>query len=307
VTATGLQKAFTGAAVANPNMPLIGPDKNTTAGSLFLFDAAHSQYGLGGTVPANGAAIPNVLWEFTKGMIPAGSQASLAGSFVNTLSNAEGKLEITGHGGLHVCVTQAAAVANAHQAGIFLTALQIGHLLANWATDEFGFAMHDLLTRPAITQTTEIWEGGVRNGSAGGMANFLLGLNRVGPQPASGTAFTSAVSSPPDPSVITAPATSVSRFRTVTVKGGTGVVPPGAGNITAMMAGWGAVMAFSTAGNKSRSSILYRSHLVNLTKAGMSAEDFNAAELAIWKADTASGGRYDPATETFTPVATFLA
>lgn len=307
MTATGLQKSFAAAAANNTNLPLVGPDRNTTAGSLMLFDAAHSVYGLSGAVPAHGAAIPNVLWEFAKMMIPTGNQSSLAASFTNTMTSAEAKLEISGHGGLHVCVTQAAAVANARQVGIFLQSAALSFILANWG-DEWGWASHDLLTRAAVANSTEVWEGGVRNGAAGGMSNYLIGLNRVGPQPSSsGASYTGARSVPSNPAAPpTPPATSVSRFRAVTVKGGTGAAPTSISQITAMIAGWGAILAFATNGNLSRSSIQYRTHFCNLTKAGISADDWTKNEMGIWVADTSPGGRYDPATETFTPPATLL-
>lgn len=94
-----------------PKLPDV--DYLESAGSLLLVDPTHPANPWASGVPAQGSALPNLLWERARDVIGSGSASSLAMTVENGAgwTGTAGKIERTAKGGLHGIISQGNSLA----------------------------------------------------------------------------------------------------------------------------------------------------------------------------------------------------
>ncbi|AOH83624.1 hypothetical protein AWL63_06205 [Sphingomonas panacis] len=288
----------------DPSLPVLRDDAILSSGSLALVDFAHSANPLVGT-PAAGvsaASIPNIAWKEAAALAGAGTQADWAFNSRVSLTAADGFIERSGKGGVHVCMSQVGGTGTGK--GVTIERIVaagsplLQYLAAN-LTHKFYFSRWERITRVALTGALEPCEAAIYANSSGSpYSTGLLNLNRTG-------IVNAGLGSKSSPDL---PQATGNSFRSGGFNGWTAAGQPnstGAADIIAALmtvgqqptAYNGASMA-----NKSRSTILYRAYLEDLTASGRAYADVEALDFALFGQAFAAGGRY--AGDTFTPVST---
>lgn len=284
--------------IADPSRPKLRVDARLTAGSLLLFDPAHSSDPIDG-VPAIGATLPNIAATEAAALIGSGDATTLGLALAGANTGA-GKLvmERTDKGGLHGMVAQS---------GLTVTVLAVlrpsdaikTYLLAHTDHDYY-MSMWMRPTRASLgTSLADNVEPpkSVFVSSSAPNTNNLGYLNRLGWWP-NGTTR-EFVQYDPAPETVGSPTRASAGF------GGWAGTPPSAISGLWGEFGFGMLAGFQSASyqNTSPSYVLYAFHLMDLTAAGITAAEADAIDAARFAAAFGTGGRYaddsgisDPAT-----------
>ena len=274
-------------------LPVLTHDGILTRGSIALFDLAHSHNPLAAGVPLTTSAIPNLAWEQAAAAHGSGDESAWALTYIEALltgAGQDGKVERTPKGGLHVIMSQSTGVGSnkgVHigSGGSGATPLLSQYLQANWS-HAFYLSLWQTITRAGLDA------GAVENNNFTihnravdpNISHFLLRGDRE-------AGYGADVEQRNDPAL---PQGAGVSFRSIAVSGPTGTAPAAAGAVLAALAAVGATPAnFGSIGlNKSRSAILYRGYLEDLTVSGRTFAEVDAIDHALWTAAFGTGGRY---------------
>jgi hypothetical protein len=282
------------------SLPVIDfDDEILTAGSLLLHDLSHSVDPLAAGAPATGALIPNIAWKRTAALLGAGDQASLKSTFTSGLQAADGFVERSAKGGVHVCISQAGFTAG-RGARIRSAATIEAYLFAH-PDNDFYFSRWTRITRAALATTgVDSFEAGAYNFAVGitGSRQFAF--------------FRSGFDIPADRvAAVPGKNTLGNVFRNIGTTDWTGTKPTIASQVNVAPAIWGNLGAPTAAAPNPAvagltsihpSSIFYRAYLEDLTVSGRTYAQVSALDQRIWQEAMAVGGRY--AGDTFTDPAT---
>lgn len=254
-------------------------DPILTNGSLVLIDPAHPASAWAAGVPASGSTIPNLANTQAAALI--GSPANL--TFVNGFTSADGVVQRSGKGGLHVAVSRTTDVLN-HLVGINLGNALKAYLEAH-PTNDLYLSWWGKYTRAADTTTADVaFVAAVRAESDGGK---WVGVGQYAPtgalsaQPPSGTRRLG----------IRGTTTADGTFQSV---GGTDFGSQTVVDVRLLAHG-----PISSAWlHKAPSVLTWRVYLEDLTVSGRTYADVDAMDWAAFQAATGSGGRYNA--DTFT-------
>jgi hypothetical protein len=253
-------------------------DAGLNDGSLCLLDTTHSLSRLA-TPPVNGQLIPNVAIGTASRLIGAGDATSLAFAFSSTMPTTELKMELTGKGAIHSMLTQSAAPASSNFYAVLSAADLIkAYIIAN-PTHQFAAFAWNRFTRGSTTGSSNLRYSMVGNRTSPPV-NYLL---------FDGASATNGYVTGMHRSSILAPSAGL----------WTGAMPTTVANTVIEIAIGGTVGAYSSITlNQWASYITYRWHLVDLTAAGLTYAQADAADLALYTSLFADGGRL--AGDTFT-------
>ncbi|QYC10554.1 hypothetical protein [Brevundimonas nasdae] len=286
-------------------LPVLRDDYLLTRGSLVLIDFAHSADPLVG-VPAEGALIPNIAWKEAAELHGSGSKTDWAMMFSRVLAQSpggDGFVERSTKGGVHVVMSQATQTGIGkgayigRTAGGFDTKLRV--YLFNHLDHVFYFSSWERKTRLALASSPEASEALIWSNSGSATVNNLILEDRTVNR--SGSAQQGSRSVPALPVSATG-----NTFRNVAGKWALpsgnpsganqiGVSLMAIGQMPSPYAGFGA--------NKSRSAVLYRSYLEDLTVSGRTFGEVDAIDKALFDQAFGPGGRYFG--DTFTDPATY--
>lgn len=254
-------------------------DPILTDGSLVLVDPAHPASPWPSGVPASSATVPNLANTQAAALI--GAPAAL--TFVNGITAADGKVERSGKGGLHVALSRTGDVLN-HLAGINLGNALKAYLEAH-PTNDLYLSWWGKYTRAADTTASDVaFAAAVRGENDGGK---WVGVGQYAP--------TGALSAQPPAGTrrlgIRGTTTADGTFQSVggTDFGSQTVVDP-------RLVAHGPIS--STWLHKAPSVLTWRVYLEDLTVSGRTYADVDAMDWAAFQAATGSGGRYNGDTYT---------
>lgn len=146
----GRKIVLTGTTLTDTTAPrLVTVDPIESAGSLLLFDYAHPLSTFPATVPATGAAIPNLFGSQLAALGGAGSADGILNIGGAIANGTKGKVERSGKGGLHVVVSQANALASGDGVAVQAPAALYAYMVAN-ASHDYYVSAWDRLTRANI-------------------------------------------------------------------------------------------------------------------------------------------------------------
>lgn len=276
-------------------LPVLYDDAVMSAGSLLLLDPMHSVNPWASGVPANGVTVPNIAWKTLSAILGAGDINSLALPWnYDAVLNTDAKMERSGKGALHVIWTQANA--SSKRAWFGMPSALNTYLGAN-PSHSIYFSRWSQITRAALSASPEVPTAAMVNSAAGATSNYLLLGNRVGLLPSGGSQYLGGHD--------TGANVVANHYESVGINGWTGTVETNWGSNPPQLCCWGYGHTAWTASNanKSRSSILYRTYMEDLTVSGRTYAQVDAIDYAIWQAAMASGGRYYG--DTFTNPSTF--
>lgn len=270
-------------AFSDTAMDVLYDDELMSKGSLLLHDLSFSTEPLVG-VPATGGFIPNLAWETAAAIIGSGTHDSLRSTLSYNLTGADGQMERTSKGGLHVEIKQS-GYTNGRGAAIRAAAALEAYIEAH-PNNDFYFSIYSRITRAALAGSpSESFSSFIYNSTAGALANYLLGFYRSGYDSSAGIPAGNARADP-------AKNTVGNTYRSVGPTNWTGTAPS-AGQLRALLADWGNYTnAGLSAGNAHPSWIFYRCYLEDLTVSGRTYAQVDALDHAIWAKAFADGGRY---------------
>lgn len=278
-------------------------DQIESAGSLLLVEPMHPTMQWAAGVPANGASLPNLLWETAAAVYGEGTQTSLAMTLGYAgMTGATGLVERTSKGGLHGIVSQADAMTEV-SGSPYLQMVLDAHF-RKWQrlhpTNDLFVSLWGRVTRPYRAGTIGSYTGlggttilslrtggsnqRITRGNKNGANEMLGGRNNA--ENISGPAIVNAASS----SWLTAPATDTSVASNLITVGNAGDnnayhAPP------------------NTARARWASWVIYRLYIEDLTVSGRSYTEVDAIDNALYEKHVlTAGGRYygdtwtDPAT-----------
>jgi hypothetical protein len=283
----------------DPTLPILADDAILTTGSLALIDFAHSAAPVTG-VPASGSPIPNIAWKQAAAAHGSGTQAEWAQTYTNNMNlaaGADGFVERSGKGGLHVAMSQATGTAgkgvvvgeNTAAASNKLTDFLFAHL-----DDDYYFSLWQRITRVPVADTIEELVYSI-GGNSSPTGNYLLRGSRT----VNGGAGLVANSQP------ALPQPAGPSYRSMAQTAYTGTKPASANVMIAalMSVGWPVVGYTSFGANKGRSAVLYRCYLEDLTISGRTFAQVDALDKALYDQAFGAGGRY--AGDTYTDPGTY--
>lgn len=276
----------------NNELPTLYDDAILTNGSIALFDLGHSSDPLSG-VPVTGGLIPNLAWQRAAAVHGSGNQTTWKLTYIQSLltgASQDGKVERTPKGGLHVIMSQSTQVGSAK--GITIgsgaasaTPLLSQYLQANWG-HSYYFSLWQRITRAGLTAgAVEMNDFTIHNRAVDPNINhFLLRGDRI-------ANYGTGLQQRNDPVL---PQAVGDDFRSVAVSGPTGTAPATAASVQAALVAVGMQPAnFTSIGlNKSRSTVIYRGYLEDLTVSGRTYAQVDAIDHALWAAAFGVGGRY---------------
>lgn len=286
-------------------LPTLYADAILAPGSLVLIDFNHSASDLAAGVPATGAVIPNLAWEQAAAAHGSGSETDWGMIYTETMvktAGADGTVERTGKGGLHVIMSQATSQANR---GVYIgsgasgaTPLISQYLRTNW-NHAYYFSQWQRITRVGLAPGGDVIypnDFTIHNRAVNPNINhFLLRGDKV-------ASYGTGLEQRNDPAL---PEGLGNVYRSLAVTGGTGTTPAAAGDVMAALASIGQLPAnFGAIGvNKSRSAVIYRAYLEDLTVSGRTVAEVDAIDHALWQAAFGTGGRF--ADDTFTAASSY--
>lgn len=263
------------------NLPKFYPDSRMNKGSLLLLDFSHPDCQLAG-VPANGSTINNIAWANAKKIIPSGTQSTLSPTISNTITdNTRGRIEITPKKGLHGIISQTNDVGFGNDFEIYIPNLIKNHIFQNTARG-FFVSIWDRKTRLATTSTSAFFALHLDNTGNYFAAFQTGGSDSMGRQ--LGFRGTNADLN-----------TLGNRVVNLAFNAKTGNPGTNGSSSFKFGSGW-AYGGFEL--NKACSQILYQIHIVDLTAAGLTYAEADAADLAAWNSAFGPGGRFE--NDTFT-------
>jgi hypothetical protein len=140
-----------------------------SAGAIALFDVGHSLGGMGTAgVPADGAAVPNVVWDQAAAAIGSGN-ASTLGFVFNRLDGTNFNLERTGQGAIHGYLSGSIAAGVGLQFEV--SAALRDYIYAN-RSQSWYISAWDRITKPAAIQSPQARLEGIQF-SPSGTGNYL--------------------------------------------------------------------------------------------------------------------------------------
>jgi hypothetical protein len=280
---------------------LLDPVLTTGPGSLLLADMSHpnNPIAVSATV-ADNMVIPNIAYQqmvtLAGGSNYADWTARAGTGMVVTGGTPEGKFEKSGKGGIHVIVSRTADVSGR---GFFVgerskSTKLTQYLLVN-PNNKIGVWIWERCTQVGLTATPEPVSS-ILYANNGGTNDIAWRVDRVA------STGPSAVSSA-DPAL---PQPTGNRRRAVATTGYSGAAPTTDLNVHLLAWVIGNQIEGATTLHKSRSAILYRIYIEDLTVSGRTFAQVDALDAAQWAAAIGTGGRYEAATETFTDPATVV-
>lgn len=277
----GQKIVLSGVSFSDATLPVLRADGILSAGSLCLFDLAHSQGQVTG-VPTAGTVLPNVAWEQAQALI-GGSQASLAGLFSTAATAADAKFERTPKGGLHAIYSQVNNTTNSRGAQMSMSTAVRDYIIAN-KTHLFYVSVWAQRTRAAVSAAHRFQEIGGGGSYLGFMAATANTSKVVGSSKIVGAANSNVVAN---------------RLVTMTQQAGA------ADAITAVgtMMGFGNIGSGTALTNQCPSDIFYRAYIEDLTVSGRTFAQVEALDEALWNTAFAAGGKFYA--DTFTAPSTF--
>lgn len=268
-------------------------DAMLNAGSLILIDPAHSTNPWAAGVPANNATVPNIASARVATLLGAASGTQYPSQFkiggaIN--DGVKGKVERTGKGALNVIVSQATALASGDGVSLGINADILTFLVAN-KTHRFYMSQWDSITRVNIG--TLPGSAAAESGVVGAGTTAYLGMITAATYATTGGSPALAAATPAQNAV-------GERFVRLATPLDTSV------SSATLFAGpqWGALAGtynnavLGTRNNFWPSFAFRRFYLEDLTVSGRTAAQAEAADLALWQAAVASGGRYGSDTMT---------
>lgn len=271
-------------------------DKRINPGTLVLVDPMHSSNPWPAGVPANGASIPNLAWESAKAILSAGTESSLACSFVDNHLTADALFERTSKGALHAIYSQSAQTGSSSRgAAIVLPTSIQNYLLAN-PTRKYRVSLRGRVTRVGITGSAveAPFSFQFKNGSAGTYQwLMLISGNFPSVDAPAGASLGRYVNPGPN---------SLGRFfRSQGWSGWTGSSPPtDIANLVHAAVAFGNYGPFATlAQNKAPSWAFESFALEDLDIAGLTYAQSDAVDREFWSQDSRYLGdtNTDPATK----------
>jgi hypothetical protein len=283
----------------NLKFPATLLDPVLAPGAILLADMAHPNNPV--AVPATVAdnmIIPNIAYQQAVTLAGGSNHAdwlARAGTgMVVTGGTPEAKLEKSGKGGLHVIMSRTNDISGR---GFFVgerakSTKLTQYLLAN-PGHTYGLWLWERCTQVGLASTPEPVSSILYNNGVG-TNDIAWRMDRAA------STGPSAISSA-DPSL---PQAVGNRRRGIATTGYSGAVPTSDLNVHLLAWVIGNQIEGSTTLHKSRSAILYRLYLEDLTVSGRTFAQVDALDAAQWTAAIGTGGRYEAATETFTDPAT---
>lgn len=275
-----------GVSITDTSAPkIITRDKIESNGSLFLFDGNH-QFGTFAGLPAQNAAIPNVLANKAAALL--GVAESAVGLVVGggTVNSAYWKSERTTKGGVHGIITQAGGQIGNPQYLIKTAPAIREYVLANPA-HKYYVSLWSRITRQSLKTSSQSPMHFIGASTPNGLFHFESGL----PSPLSGGTV---LGRKPDPLVGDLPAQPLAvpynRFGSIGVQGFTGSGVLANSNIS-MMVGTGDAWAGGTA-NQAPSRIIYRGYMEDLTASGRDYAEVEAIDYAMFLEAFGVGGKF---------------
>ncbi len=259
----------------DPTLPYASSiDARETPGSILLIEPSHSYLPWAAGVPANGAMIPNVVWENAARVIGSGDVTSTRSLFENTYVPGEGVFERTAKGGLHGVVSRTAQ--GGHRAHLQTEGI-MPYLEAN-PTRPLALFIWGRVTRPATsTSTSSMFDGGIGDAASFAGKNYFQAR------------FTNDAS-----------------LQRLSYSAPTGRTGAAQSQPRLWAAAWGNMPPYnSTIANDGRSFILYSFHLVDVLASGMTYAQLDAMDAAAYAEAFGAGGRF--AGDTWTDPATLIA
>lgn len=258
-------------------------------GSLVLVDFAHSSNPLMGAPVTGTKNIPNIAWKEAAAMHGSGTQNAWSLDTVANVSSSDGFIERSGKGGVHVCMSQSTHSGTGKG---FETRRQVDsaspllqYLYANMGND-FYFSQWEKITRVGITTNPENSSAAAYASTGSSSAsNCLFNLSRA-------VTYNATLGSANSPSL---PQPLGDSFRCGGFGGWTAAGrPSSAATIIASFLAIGQLPVVFGAGpvNSSRSAILYRAYLEDLTVSGRTYAEVKAIDQALFSQAFAVGGRF---------------
>lgn len=294
-----LAETFTGS-----GLPVLYPDSIMSSGSLALMDVGHSQGGFSGYL--NNTQIPNIAASVAAGLTSSTTSGVALNLNYGLGNNPAGfAAERTGKGGLHVATSQAGTMVTTGSAGYYnfvsidLPTAIINYIFAN-PSHSYYISLWHRITRAALSGATS---PAAIIGQPSPASRGLIDLPQFGTGPA--TATTSyAISGGAYNGV-------ANLLEQLAATWG-GTAPSGSGaSLEKSLFGWGPYLAKITGAfgqsnglNASRSAILYRAYIEDLTVSGRSYATVAAIDAALWATAFGSGGKFNG--DTFTAAATLM-
>ena len=278
-----LAETFTGT-----GLPVLYDDSLMNAGSLVLLDLGHSLGGVTG-VPAGGAVLPNVAWKTANALV-SGAPGQAALGIPLTASSAAAPsypvIERTPKLGLHAIRSQASDVSGAgYQLG---TPAAISTYLQANPTHKYYFSIWDNVTRGSTVGNASPFPGVSAFGQNAG--NFLFAVPAWGVYPGGGSQWLGSNISRGTPAQSTGAG--------ITQMGFSGLTGSPSSYTGTTLYGFGGQAGFWSGYRVGPSQILYRMYLEDLTVSGRTYAAAAAADLALYTAAFAPGGKFNG--DTFT-------
>jgi hypothetical protein len=280
-----------------PAAPGNGLDPVLTNGSIFLGDMSHpnNPAAIVGA-PTDSMAIPNI--AFNEAIVLAGGNSAaewngrVGTNLVTTGATPEAKLERSAKGGLHVIMSRAND-ADGH--GLFVgergKSTRLTQYISANPTHRYGLWVWERCT---LLETATDSINSIIYSAAGGAGDILVKQSRYQNNGNS-------VASNANPAL---PQPVGNRRWGLAATGFSQAAPTASPDVCAHLWNIGNMVNGSASLHKSRSAILYRIYLEDLTVSGRDFATVDALDAAQWSAATGTGGRYEAATETFTNPAT---
>jgi len=274
----------------NPNLRKRRDDGILSDGSLVLVDFAHSANPLVGAPVTGTKNIPNIAWKEAAALHGSGSQSDWAFDAVVNVTSNDGFIERSGKGGIHACMSQSTHSGTGKG---FEVRRQVDgasplfqYLYANIDND-FYFSQWEKVTRIALTSNPEHSNGAIYSsvGTVNSAANCLFNLSQA-------VTYNATLGSNNSPSLPQAVGNS---FRSGGFSGWTADGrPTSAVTIIAGLLAVGqrpGIFASNTV-NKSRSAVMYRAYLEDLTVSGRTYAEVKAIDESLFTQAFAVGGRF---------------
>lgn len=276
-----------GVTITDTSAPkIITRDKIESPGSLFLFDGNH-QFGTFAGLPAQNAAIPNVLANKAAALL--GVAESTVGLVVGgaTANSATWKSERTTKGGVHGIITQAGGQAGNPQYFIKTAPTIRNYVLAN-PTHKYYASMWVKVTRQSLKASSVMAPMYFIGPTT---ANQLFSFEGGIPSPISGPTLLGRKADPLLPDVPSQPlAVPYNRFGSVGVQGPIGVGPSADSDISLVVGTAGAWAGGML--NQAPSRIFYRAYMEDLTVSGRTYAEVEAIDYALYQEAFGVGGKF---------------
>lgn len=272
-----LDTTFTDAAL--PTVP--NPDPILTAGSLLLIDPTNPQEPWDAGVPTSGLTVPNLAWAPAATAIGSGTKATLAATFVDDLSAANGLVERSTKGGLHGIIKHQ-AFTTTEQAYLSQGAVH-AYMTAN-PTNDYYMSLWGYLTRDDTYTATggALRMAGIETSTFGDSMLIRRQSSALALQPTTNRIGSRLATRDLAPFLVTG---AVSQLT-------------GTPSTSETLVRW--QFGSSEGGQvKMPSYVMYRFYVEDLTVSGRSYAEVDALDLSLYTAAvTTSGGRYEG--DTFT-------